>query len=809
MSEIRHALRSMIRQRGATSVVVLTIAVAIAATTVIYSAIDLVWTFIPIRNTDRLAYITSTDTRVVQADDPNRSVVVRSRVSMPDFADWSARSSSFEQMAAFEMGSVTLTGVDVPLRLSSVNVTSNLIDVWGHRPVLGRPFRAEDARAGAAPVALLTSGFWQRQFSSRPTVLGTSVLLDGVAHTIVGVLPSAASGGVLRDSDVFLPLGVDSLRGGRGRRSLLVTGRLKPNVTRQQANAEIEGIARQLRDEHPDTNRAIGASVLPIIEASGFNVRILLSILALIALLVLVVACANVSGILVAQSIGRRHELAVRAALGASRFDRIRQLMIESTLAAALACIVGLMMAAWGISALRWLGGNSFGLAGITLNWRAVFVGVAAAFVAPLGFGLLPALRASTPDAQELRDGARGVGVTRRGRRIRNWMVAVQAAAAMILMVQIGLLVRTTWALSEIAPGFDPAGVLTFRVVLPESQYSDAAAIGRFRDQLLTQLRALPGVAWVGAIDYLPVADSEPLARLTVEGAPPVPLDSRPTLARAAIAGDYLQTMRIPLRQGRRFSRSEMNDGAPVAVISEEAARRFWPGRNPLGARLALDATSGAEGWLEIVGVVGNVRSADIDQGPLPQVFVPASTRPGGQMAVVVKSAGPNALQLVPAVRAEVARLDRNQPIHDVALMTQVLFDDLAGTYVLAALLTAVGFIALCVAAAGVYGLVSSSVAQRGREIGLRMALGARPGVVVGMVLASGARPVAAGGLVGLMAAVVLAIGVGMSVPGVDARDPANYAAVALTIAAVAFLASYLPARRAARIDPLLALRQE
>jgi predicted lysophospholipase L1 biosynthesis ABC-type transport system permease subunit len=253
-----------------------------------------------------------------------------------------------------------------------------------------------------------------------------------------------------------------------------------------------------------------------------------------------------------------------------------------------------------------------------------------------------------------------------------------------------------------------------------------------------------------------------------------------------------------------------MNDGAPVAVVSEEAARRFWPGRNnPLGARFALDAKAGAESWLEVVGVVGNVRSADIDQGPLPQVFVPASTRPGGQMAVVIKSAGPDALQLVPAVRAEVARIDRNQPIHDVALMTQVLFDDLAGTYVLAALLTAVGFIALCVAAVGVYGLVSSSVAQRGREIGVRMALGARPGVVVRMVLASGARPVAAGALVGLVAAVVLAVGIGMSIPGVDARDPANYAAVALTIAAVAFLASYLPARRAARIDPLLALRQE
>jgi putative ABC transport system permease protein len=806
---LRHAVRTLIKNRGATLIVVLTLAVAIAATTVIYGAIDLVWGFVPIVNRDRLAYITETDTRVVRAEGAATSVVLRTPVSMPDLADWSARASSFEQLVAFEMGSVNLTGVDIPMRVSSVRVTWNLIDVWGFTPVVGRSFRSEDARPGATPVAMLTFGFWQREFSSRPTAVGTSVLLDGIAHTIVGVLPPAATGGILRDSDVYLPLVLDPLRGERGRRALLVTGRLKPGVTRAQANTEIESIARQLRDEHPDTNQSIGASVLPLIEASGFNVRVLLTILALIALLVLVVACANVSGVIVAQSIGRRHELAVRAALGASRFDRIRQLMVESALVSALACVVGLMLATWGISALRWFGGDSFGLAGISMNWRTLVVGIAAALVAPFGFALLPALRASNPDPQELRDGARAIGVALRGRRIRNWMVALQAGAAMILMVQIGLLVRTTWALSDIAPGFDPAGVLTFHVGLSDSRYGDTAAIERFRSQLLSRLATLPGVASVGVIDRLPVADTEPLTRLTLEGAPPVPLASRPTIARAAIAGNYLEAMKIPLRHGRTFSESEVNNAARVAIVNEEAARRFWPGRDPLGARLALDATSGQEAWLEIVGVAGNVRNSDIDQGPLPQVFVPASTQPGGNMAVVVKSAGPNALQFVPSVRSEVARIDPEQPIHDVALMTQVLFDDLAGTYVLTALLTAVGFIALCVSAAGVYGLVSSSVAQRGREIGVRMALGARPGVVVRMVLASGARPVAAGGIVGLIAAVALAVGIGLSVPGVDPRDPSNYAAVALTIGVVAFLASYLPARRAARIDPLLALRQE
>jgi putative ABC transport system permease protein len=804
---LRLALRSLTSQPAAATVVVLTLAVAIASTTVIYSAIDLVWGFIPVVNRAGLVYVTSTDTRVLQARGITQSVVLRTPVSVPDLADYVARSSTFEELAGLEMGSVTLTGVDPPLRISSMHVTPNLVRLWGLTPVLGRSFNPEDGRAGATPVTLLTFGFWQRQFSSDANALGKRMLLDGVAHTIVGVLPPEGATGILRDADVFLPLVLDPLRGDRRERALFVTGRLKPGVTRAQADSDLQAIARQLRDQHRDSNDAVGASVLPLIEMSGFNVRILLSILGLIALLVLVVACANVSGILVAQSIGRRHELAIRAALGGGRLDRVRQLMTESVLASALACVIGLLLAAWGISALRWLGGDSFGLAEIQMNRRALLVGLVTALAAPLGFGLLPALRAAAPDVQELKDGARGTGIALRGRRTRSLLVALQVGAAMILMAQIGMLVRTTWALSDTAPGFDPAQVLTFRIGLSESRYKESDAIDRFTTALLSRLSAVPGIATAGIIDRLPVADREPLARLAVEGTTPVALEAQPTIARAAIAGDYLAAMRIPVRRGRVFSDAEWSDAAPVALVNEEAARRFWPGRDPIGARLALDASPGQEVWLDIVGVVGNVRNSDIDQGALPQVFVPLTQQPRRDLAVVVKSVGPGTLQLVPAIRAEVARLDRDQPIHDVALMSQVLFDDLGGTYVLTALLSAIGLVALCLSAAGVYGLVSFSVAQRRREIGVRMALGARPGVVIRMVLASGAKPVAAGSLVGLVAAVGLAIGIGLSVPGVDARDPMNYTGVTLAIGIVAFFASYLPARRAAAIDPVVTLR--
>ena len=806
---IHHSFRTLIRQPGATTVVVLTIAVAIAATTVIYSAIDLVWGFIPIVDRSGLVYVAATDTRVLQAQGTTHSVVLRNRVSIPDLADWSARSTTFEQLAGFEMGSVNLTGVEIPMRVESVRTTDNLAALWGITPTLGRLFRPEDGRIGALPVTLLTFGFWQRRFSSDPGAIGQSVLLDSVAHTIVGILPPEASTGVFRDSDVFLPLILDPLRGDRGQRTLLVTGRLKPGVTRTQATTDLDAVARQLGDEYPVTNKDIGAVVLPLIEAAGFNVRILLSILALIALLVLVVACANVSGILVAQSLNRRHELAVRAALGASRLDRVRQLMAESLMASALACAVGLTLASWGISALRWLGGDSFGLAGIQMNGRVVVAGIVAALVAPFGFGLLPALRTATPDPQELKDGARGIGLARRGRRARSLLVALQAGAAMILMVQIGLLVRTTWSLSNTTPGFDPAQVLTFRIGLSGARYEGSSAIQGFTTDLLSRLRGVPGVASAGIVDRLPVADRESVSRLALEDTPALRPEAQPTIARTAIDGDYLAALKIPLRRGRVFSGSELSDASPVALVNEEAARRFWPGDDPIGARLALDAVAGEEVWLNVVGVVGNVRNSDVDQGSLPQVFVPASLRPSREIVVVVKAVGPSALQLVPAIRAQVTGIDPDQPIHDVGLMSQVLFDDLAGSYVLTALLTAIATIALCLAAAGVYGLVSSSVAQRRREIGVRMALGARPGVVVRMLVAAGAKPVAAGGLVGLLAAIGLAVGIGLSVPGVEPRDPLNYLGVAVTIALVAFFASYIPAKRAASIDPVLALRQQ
>jgi predicted permease len=795
----------------------LTLGVAVGAATVIYSVIDLVWHLVPARNQTRLVYLASTDTRVVQAEGGTRSVVLRTPASIPDLADWSARSTTFEQLAGFTLGSASLTGVDVPLRVTAIGVTTNLPDLWGFTPALGRGFRAEEDGSRAPAVTMLSHAFWQQQFSASPAVLGRTVLLDEIPHAIVGVLPREAGTGFFREADVFTPFALDALRGSRNLREVLVTGRLKPGVSREQADAELHTIARQLGTEHPDTNQTIGAAVLPLIEASGFNVRILLTILGLIGLLIVVVACANVASVIVAQSLARRHELAVHAALGATRGDRIRRFIIESVMVSAAASIIGALTAGWGIAGLRWLGSTAFALADIQLNGRVLAASLLIACATPIGFGLLPALRMAPPDPLELRDGTRAAGATRRGRRLRNVIIGFQTAAAMILMVQIGLFMRMAWKLSDVAPGFEPAQVLTFHVQLPASRYGEPQAIDRFTTDLLTRLRALPGVGAAGVIDRLPIADDEQMARLTLESTVADPPERRPLIARTAIAGDLLAALRIPLRRGRAITEAEMIDAAPVAMINEETARRFWPGRDPIGSRLALDsgvsrrssAEAGQETWLEVVGVVGNLRNSDVDQGPMPQVFVAASRQRNNEIGVVVKSVGADPIQLVPAIRAQVAAIDPNQPIHDVASMRQVLFDDLATTYVLSAILSTIGLIALVLSAVGIYGLVSYSVAQRRREIGVRMALGARPDAIVRMIVAHSTRPVALGSLSGLVVAAALSLLLAAGMSEIDPRDPVSYTGVILLILVSALLASLVPARRAAAINPVEALRAD
>ena len=810
MLPFRHVLRTLRKTPGPTLVVMMTLAIAIAATTIIASTIDSVWHAIPAADTQRLVFVASTDPRPSQAQSGMSGSVAMTGTSVPDLVDWTAQAATIEQFGAFRYGTATLTGRDAPARVSLVRTTAEMLSLWGVSPAIGRVFRTDDGRIGAEPVVLLSHRYWQEEFSSDASVVGTSVLLDGTAHAIVGILPPEIRVGIFTDTELFVALPLDAAREARDERHLFVTARLKPGVTRAQAEADLSSIANRLRAQYPNTNAQTGVVVRPLIEqVGGGGIQFLLFLLALIAGLVVAMACANVSNVVLAQATARQRDLAVRTALGAQRSHHLAQIATESLAISLAAGAIGIVIGGWGLALLKWLAGPQARLFGdATLNWRVVAAGIATAFILPLGFAIIPALQSWRPNPADLKDGPRAVGGGS-GHRIRRVLVAAQVGLAVVLLVQIALFARTAWNFRTMETGFDPRGVLTFRVDLPEIRYADAARTTQFYRALLTRIESLPGVVATGIINRLPVADRELSARIKVEGTAPVEEESLPFTALATVSRGYFETLRVPLRRGRSFTDADFADQAlPVAVVSEDAARRFWPGTDPIGTRATIVAPDMPNTPLQIVGVVANVRSSDIDQRVMPQVYVPSTWKPDRTMAVVVRTAATNPLQIVQAARAQAAALDPNEPLFNVASMEQVLYEDMASTYTLAGLLGAIAIIALCLAGVGIYGVVAYMVTQRTREIGVRMALGARPGGMLRMVIQQAAQPVVVGGLLGAPAAFALVYSMSGVFAVVDVNDPTNYVAVAVSILLVALLGSYVPARRAARIDPLAALRQ-
>ncbi len=806
MQELKFALRSFIRTPGASGLIVMTLAVAIAAATIIASTIDMVWRFIPAVRTDRLVFVASTDPKLEQSPQGVADGVARTGVSIPDLVDLTARTSTFEAFAGFTTQSAVLTGLDAPSRISTVRTTQNLLQVWGVQPQMGRTFSADEATAGRERVAILSHAFWQSQLAGARDAIGRTLTIDGHPHTIVGVLPSATATGMFTDIDVMLPIVLDRERARRDDRRLYVTGVLKPGVPREQAEADLFAAARQLQTDYPHTNARIGAVVRPLIEMLGTNITAVVLLLSLVAVMVVCIACANVSSIILAHVATRRRELAVRAALGAGRLHQIRQFMIESLVTSAAAGAVGVFLAWWGLVAVRFASAGAEGFRDMSLNGHVLAVSAALTLLAPLGFALLPALRMSKPDMEELRQGNRGAE-TRIGRRLRESLVVAQVALALILMTQVALIGRTTWRLHYMDLGFESAQVLTLRMSLAEAGYPDAAAAHDFYTRAIERIRALPGVTGAGTIDRLPVADRLSRVHFVIQGRP-VPLpESQPQAATAAISSDYLQTMRIPIVRGRGFVRADFGNAPPVALVSREAARQYWPGESPIGQRIAF-ADNQTE-WLDVVGIADDVGNTGFARALTPQVYVPSSWRPERAIAFVVRSAGVDPVELGPSIRRELAQLDKTQPVYDIKSMKRQLADDLGATYLFTGMLGVFAIVALLLAAAGVYGLVSFSVSQRTREIGVRMALGARPASILGMVAARGSLPIVIGAVIGSAGAAALALVTSQALPIVDLRDPLAYIVVAVPVVAVALIATCVPARRATQVDPLLALRAE
>src|SRR5688572_601980 len=808
ISGFRLALRTLWRNPAPTAVIVLTLAVAIGVSTIIGSTVDSVWHALPVADTERLVFVSSTDPRPGEARAGMAGDVAITGTSIPDLVDWTARSTTVDDFAAFQYATATLTGLDAPERASIIRATANLPAQWQISIAIGRGFQPEDGRNGAPRVALLTDRYWRERFAARPDVIGTNVFLDGVPHTLVGVVAASAGRGIFVDTDMWVPQELDASRASRDARTLFVSARLKPGATLEQAGRDFSAIAEQLKKEYPATNAQTGIVVRPLVELLGGGIPFLLSLLLLIAALVVAMACTNVSNVVLAQVSARRRELSLRTVLGAGRWDHVKHIMAEGFVLSAAAGLIGLVLGAWGLTALKWLGGpQARVLTDASINARILAASVVTAFLVPFAFSLLPALRGWRPDANDLRQGARATRGP--GHRMRTALVALQVSLAVVLLVQVALLGRMAWTMRSAAFGLDPSQVLTFKLYVSPARFPDPDSVTRFYSALLDRIGALPGVVSAGAINRLPVADRDLNVRVRVDDAPPVSPDALPSLILASISSDYLRTMRVPVLRGRALESTDFSGGPPVALVSEDAARQLWPRGNAIGSRATLTRPGEPDRTVQVVGVVANLRSADVFRRSMAQVFVPWTLRPDRTMAVAIRSEAADPAALAPAVRAAAAALEPNEPIFAVSSMEQVIFNDMASQHVLTGLIVAVGFLALCLAAAGIYGVVSYVVVQRTREIGVRMALGARPSAVRRMIVTQGAWPVIGGWLLGLPLALPIAFAMAGAFGFITASDPLNYIAVLAVIAFVALASCYLPARRASRVDPVIALRAE
>lgn len=800
LRDVRYALRGLLRNPGFTIVAVLTLAIGIGATTATYTAIaSSLSAQIPIRDLDRVVGLWSLDRT------NNRPNVV---VSAADFVAWRQRQRSFEALSAQIVDGINLSGIDQPVRVTAASVSASHFAVTGVQPLIGRGFTDEESRPGSTRVAILNNRFWRNRFDSRENAVGRTILIDGRPTTIVGVLPPDDF-----TPDILLPLTIDAGDPSYQQRALTVTARLKPGVSIEQARAEMDTIGARLEQEEPGTHRGWGITTRPYRDeflAQGEQIVFLL--LALTAFAVLLIGCANIANILLARGTARGHELAIRAALGATRGRLMRQMLAESLALAVAGALLGVLFAYGGMGLLV----STFfstGLPAYVADRAFIDTGllvftVATSILATLLFGMLPAIRYGRTRSETLAAGQRNVG-RREGGRVRSALVMAEVAAAVVLLTTATLFLRTLVNLRDVEPGFDTRSLLLMEVALSGAAYGTTESAASFYDQTVERLAALPGVISAGAAERVPVEGSRfnPNRSLDIDGRPADAGQTRAVDDITVTAG-YLETLGVALREGRLFTNGDGTASPLVAVISEAAATRYWGAASPIGARVRLGDEPSRDVWRTVVGVVADVRNDDIDMPPPAIVYVPSTQRIVREMTFMIRVNG-DPLSHVAAARASIAAQDPDLPVYDAQSMDQLLFEDIQGAAVLSSMTTTFAMLALLLAAIGIYGTVAYTVAQRTREIAVRVAVGAQARDVLLDVFGRGLRAVAAGLGVGLAVSAAIAQGIGVVLYGVSPADPSSYLVVAAVLLATAILACLVPARRAMRLDPIAALRQD
>ena len=802
LKDLQHGVRLLVTAPSYAGIVVLTLTLAIGANTLIFSiASFLLLRPLPFEDPDTIAFVYSLD--------PQRGSD-RGDISLPDYVDFRDQSTSFEQLGAVVDTSFNLTRTDEPMRVTGRSVTANVLPLWGFAPIVGRTFLEGEDAPEAAPVVVLSHGFWVRELDVSPEIIGSTLALDGVMHTVVGVLDPEVEIGQIALVDVWTPLVLDLGQARRDDRTLEVTGRLRPSVTVEQAAADLRMIASRLEDAHPVTNAEWGARVASFREGiTGPNTWLVLALLGLVVTFVLLIACANVANLMLARVTARRKEMALRVALGAGRGQLIRQMLTESLLLGLLAGGAGLGVAIVGLDVIKAFAFEQV-FHQIVVDHRVLLFTASLALVTPFLCSLAPALQASQVDLNEtLKEGSGRSAGGRRGRRGRSALVVSQVALAVSMLIVAGLAARTAIALQRIDLGIDTSNVLTLQMDLPERAYpTDTQAVDVYRDAVAA-IERLPGVTAAATVDRLPVFGGDRTTMVTIQGQPIPTPDDQPWAVTATASRAYPQVMKIPVMRGRGFSSADLAETAPVALISQEMASRYWPGTvDPLGQRVKLGAPDADGPWREVVGVVGDVSGSNPTNPPPPRLYVPPSQYPGRSMMLVVRTDGDPA-GLVEPMRGEIRQLDGSLPVYDVRTLEQMLHEALATDRILIGMFVAFALVGVLLASSGLYGVLSYSVSQRTQEIGIRLALGAGRGRVLRMVVLQGVALAGTGALIGLAGGLLLAHAIAGTLYQVGATDPFTYGVVALGLAAVALVASYVPARRATRVDPLTALRVE
>jgi putative ABC transport system permease protein len=814
LKDIRFALRQLLKQPAFTAVAVVTVALAIGATTAVLSLVNgLLVRPLPYREPHQL---------ILLLQHFKSQNLERIPVSPPEFKDYETRAHSFEKLGAFGYTSFNLAGEDRPERISGATVTAGVLPLLGVSPIEGRFFEPDECTLGRDDVVIISARLWRRRFNTDPQIIGKKLLLDGKNFTVVGVMPASfdfplqlfnlGNGGQFGGrAEIWKPLAfTDAEMKQRGSRSYAIIGRLARGTSVAQAQSEIETINAQMRREHPNNysqDNSFGGDVLLLQDLAVAGMHPALLILLGAVFLVLLIACANLTTMLLARAAAREREIAIRVALGAGRVRLLRQVFTESVLLALIGGAVGVLLALWGVELLKTIGAQTVPRLR-EVNVDLVVLAMTAAICVGTGiiFGLAPGLASARPELTEaLKEGGRSSTQGTRRNRLRNGLVIAEVALALVLLSGAGLLIKSFARLQDVNPGFNPQGAMTFEISLPKTQYPDDASIVRFNNEAQRRIAALPGVHAAGFTTILPLAGTNGDSSFAIDGRTQNDSSPSPDEEIREVSPDYFRALQTPLIKGRFFTDADKADASPVIIVNQAFAKKFWPNADALGKRIVMGGMSDDPKWITIVGIVGDMRHFGLDVEPKPEMYAPFAQAPYFTTIYVVRS-NQDPRSLLPAIRHEIQAIDAAVPLANARTFQNVVADSVAPRRLSVVLLGVFAGVAVVLASVGIYGVMSFLVVQRTHEIGVRMALGAQRGDVLKLILVRSLKLISAGTIVGLIVAVMSTHTLRALLYSVSAFDATTFAVVTVLLGAVALAASYIPAIRATRADPMVVL---